>query len=174
MHSNASKVLYSLQENLSKDNILKLIDQYDIETVELALLKFPGYEYIFNDALYELKQKRNQQFMRKQIIQRDKSCVLTNAHSDCCDIAHIKSFSNCNDNFEEKYDIKNGILLRSDLHKLFDLHLWTIHPITKKIILSVKCKNDTSYGMEQYDNNIIDIDLGREYLEYRYNEFMKS
>jgi hypothetical protein len=172
MVSDARNILYSLQNDLSKNNIMTLIDKYDSHIVSFVLMKFPGYENIYQQALFELKQKRNQQNMRNQIILRDHVCVLSNSHHDCCDIAHIKSFSNCNDT-DEQYDISNGILLRKDLHHLFDLHLWTIHPDSKKVILSDKCKNQFSYGMLEYENKIINVDIGKQYLNFRYNEFMK-
>lgn len=41
--------------------------------------------------------------------------------------------------------VTNGILLRADLHTLFDLGLIRIHPETKQVFLSSKLM-DTAYG----------------------------
>ena len=60
-----------------------------------------------------------------------------------CEIAHIHPFNECLET--QKYDPNNVILLGAHLHKIFDKYLWSINPETCKIELSEKCKNDTSY-----------------------------
>ncbi|MFM6611010.1 MAG: pentapeptide repeat-containing protein [Dolichospermum sp.] len=60
-----------------------------------------------------------------------------------CDIeqiieaAHIIPYSKI-----ESHDVANGLLLRVDLHRLFDAHLIAIHPITRKVLISEQIAKD--------------------------------
>ncbi|MDB9492360.1 pentapeptide repeat-containing protein, partial [Dolichospermum circinale CS-534/05] len=60
-----------------------------------------------------------------------------------CDIeqiieaAHIIPYRDLN-----SHDVANGLLLRVDLHRLFDVHLIAIHPITRKVLISEQIAKD--------------------------------
>ncbi len=42
----------------------------------------------------------------------------------------------------ESHDVANGLLLRVDLHRLFDAHLIAIHPTTRKVLISEQIAKD--------------------------------
>ena len=42
----------------------------------------------------------------------------------------------------ESHDVANGLLLRVDLHRLFDAHLIAIHPITREVLISEQIAKD--------------------------------
>lgn len=84
-------------------------------------------------VLREIKQRRGQPKFRKELIAAyEGKCVITD-----CDIveileaAHINPFRGIKDNH-----ISNGLLLRADIHTLFDLNLLAIHPIEMCVYLS--------------------------------------
>nr|WP_246703853.1 HNH endonuclease signature motif containing protein [Rhizobium sp. SEMIA 4085] len=67
-----------------------------------------------------------------------------NKRSNCCAItgtselsvfeaAHIIPYS---ERFADRDKLENGLLLRSDIHKLFDAHLISINPKTKEVEVS--------------------------------------
>jgi len=98
-----------------------------------------------------------------------KSCAITNEHSlPVLEAAHIKPFSEAGPN-----KIENGLLLRSDLHKLFDTGYITI---TDKFQLEVssKLKEDYNNGKVYYKLNGTKINLpksienipSKEFIEY--------
>lgn len=63
---------------------------------------------------------------RKYLIDTYKKCIITGAIENRCDACHIIPFSSSD--LTTKMDIHNGILLRKDLHSLFDKYLITINP----------------------------------------------
>lgn len=56
--------------------------------------------------------------------------------------AHIVPFSEA---ISFRNDLRNGIILRADLHTLFDKLLLSIHPLSGKVILAAKLQT-TAYG----------------------------
>ena len=62
----------------------------------------------------------------------------------CSPIVFNEFFVNA---LDKNMDIWNGILLRSDLHTLFDLFLISINPIESKVHLSKKLHETTEYGL---------------------------
>jgi len=70
-----------------------------------------------------------QKIFRQKLISRDTSCLITSAPPIVCEAAHIVEVKNHKKHPEvDIYNKNNGLLLRSDIHKLFDLHYWTIYP----------------------------------------------
>jgi putative restriction endonuclease len=59
--------------------------------------------------------------------------------------AHIKPYATGG-----KHELSNGLLLRSDLHKLFDLGYLTVDPATRQIIVSRKIKEEFENGRDYY------------------------
>jgi putative restriction endonuclease len=57
--------------------------------------------------------------------------------------AHIRPFSHTQD-----HSLSNGLLLRSDLHKLFDLVYVGVHPKTLRIEVSRKLREEFENGRE--------------------------
>ena len=59
--------------------------------------------------------------------------------------AHIHRYSRGGD-----HSLSNGLLLRSDLHKLFDLGYLSIEPLTLKIRVSGKIREEFENGRDYY------------------------
>ena len=64
------------------------------------------------------------------------TCVISSvAIPEVLQAAHIYSYRG-----PKTQIVNNGLLLRSDLHLLFDAHLFTIHPENHKVVLSDQLK----------------------------------
>ena len=59
--------------------------------------------------------------------------------------AHIKPYSSGG-----QHQLSNGLLLRSDLHKLFDLGYVTVDPASRQIVVSRRIKEEFENGREYY------------------------
>ena len=97
-----------------------------------------------------------QNYYRDGLINRYKKCIISGMHMEVCEACHIIPFYD-----SENFDIDNGILLNSVLHKLFDKHYWSINPSTLCVEISNNCNNfeflqehNNKYIniLEQYDN----------------------
>lgn len=82
--------------------------------------------------------------------------VLTDAYSRRCamtgertlpvlEAAHIKPYA-----VTQRHEVSNGLLLRSDLHKLFDEGYLTIDPADHRIVVSSRIKEEFENGREYY------------------------
>jgi putative restriction endonuclease len=82
--------------------------------------------------------------------------LVTDAYSRRCSItgertlpvleaAHIKPYS-----MTMRHEISNGLLLRSDLHKLFDEGYLTVDPHGRRIVVSKRIKEEFENGKEYY------------------------
>jgi putative restriction endonuclease len=59
--------------------------------------------------------------------------------------AHIKPYASGG-----KHELSNGLLLRSDLHKLFDLGYITVDPVSCKVVVSRRIKEEFENGRDYY------------------------
>jgi putative restriction endonuclease len=76
------------------------------------------------------------------------ACAVTGEHSlPVLDVAHIKSFS-----AGGAHDIRNGLLLRTDVHRLFDRGYVTVTP-DYRFEVSRKLKEDYENGRTYYELN---------------------
>jgi putative restriction endonuclease len=72
-----------------------------------------------------------QAFRSKLLVAYDRKCAVTGCDiEDLLEAAHIVSYRG-----PETNHVQNGLLLRSDIHTLFDCGLITIDPMSKRIIL---------------------------------------
>lgn len=51
---------------------------------------------------------------------------------------------------EGRHELSNGLLLRSDLHKLFDLGYVTVDPDEKKVVVSSRIREEFENGRDYY------------------------
>ena len=142
---------------LNKNKIVKNYkkygyDDYNEMCLDLNLLLETKYQ---NIRLVSSKLKRDgQKKFREEILKRDKKCVISGEGELSCEAAHIKPFNNCKE--EDKYDLNNGLLLGSSIHKLFDKYLWSIN--NNKVVVSNKILNNSAYYyINKYDNKIIHL-----------------
>lgn len=85
------------------------------------------------NILKNCKPKRNrylQKIYRDNLIKKYNRCPITNTHYKLCEACHILPYSNSKK--KEKFDVNNGILLSSTLHKAFDRNYFTIDEKTCK------------------------------------------
>jgi hypothetical protein len=102
-----NKVMYLISKYFYNEN--KIIETKHNET--------PKYK--------ELKERRNDSKFIYGVKTRDKACIICNiddCHKSSYQVCHIFDFSNCETD-QEKYDINNGILLCSNMHKYLDSKL---------------------------------------------------
>jgi hypothetical protein len=143
--------------------------KYMVEEIDFAL--YDLFEYEPPTKLYELKEKRlKQEEFHKQIIKRDKKCIITNRFSKVCQACHIIPFSICSE--EQKYDPDNGLLLSADIHILFDNYLLSINPNTLQVILSDELLNNDDYN-QYHLQEIILTTKQKNYLKHHWNIFCK-
>lgn len=157
---------------------IQLINIYEKSIIDFYM--YDTYKYIHiepiidnnkDDENDEIKKKRNgQSLFRTKLIERYNSCVISGCSYDVCDAAHIIPYAELD---SDCYNIDNGILLRQDLHTLFDKKKLTINPNTLVVIFDEDIlKNNKDYL--RFNNLPIDINLNSiEYLKkfYILNEF---
>jgi len=160
-------------KHLSMSSIyMQLTNIYEKSIIDFYM--YDTYKYIHVEPIIEdneLKKKRNgQSLFRTKLIERYNSCVISGGSSDVCDAAHIIPYAELD---SDCYNIDNGILLRQDLHTLFDKKKLTINPNTLVVIFDDDIlKNNKDYL--QFNNLPIDINLNSiEFLKkfYILNEF---
>lgn len=118
-------------------------------------------------------QRRGQKKFRDEVreLYGDK-CVITGCEIlDILEAAHINPYKGDKDNHAT-----NGLLLRADIHTLFDLDLIGIDPKEFKIHLSEAVKKD---GYEKLQDSLLQLISGnikpsKEALELRWNQFLAS
>ncbi|EKA6284244.1 HNH endonuclease [Salmonella enterica] len=82
----------------------------------------------------QIKQRRGQKTFRDQLLKSNPTCAITGCKLvDILEAAHIDAYRNDSHNH-----ISNGLLLRSDIHTLYDLNLCAIDPNTKTIHFSAE------------------------------------
>ena len=119
------------------------------------------------------KRRRVDQFaFRQKLLKKYETCVITGHSFHRSDACHIKPFSICSE--EEKYDISNGIILDSGIHKLFDKYMLTINPSNSQIEIKKHVSN-IDKSLEKYDGKKIDVldSLTLKYLEHHYRIYSK-
>ena len=139
------------------------------------------------------KRDRNgQKGFRDKLIKKYQKCPLDNINYTLCDAAHILPHSEC-DNILDAYNVNNGILLSSTMHKAFDRNLFTIDENTCKVkileenILKIDNKDtkdtkDIKINLEEYgldkikDKYIFTLDNveSKKYLKKRNANIMKE
>ncbi len=83
-------------------------------------------------AAQVMRRRHQNKFRRAVLSAYDGRCAATAvAASDVLQAAHIDSFAK-----SKSHAVSNGILLRADLHLLYDAHLLTILPDSGKIVVS--------------------------------------
>jgi len=78
--------------------------------------------------------------------------------------AHIDPFNNSPPELRHNDDVSNGILLREDIHKLFDKHLIAINPEDMRIVVSESIKDKDDYYKRYHNRELKSKPLnGEEY-----------
>lgn len=153
-----------------KSDLLERYNEFDYEDeddmeLDLDLLLNVKYK---NIQVSECKKERiEQQKFRKELLKVYPNCIVTmnNCNTEL-DAAHIKPHSEGG-----MYQINNGLILSTNLHRTFDKYLWSINPDT----LQIECKENRNTGsIKMYENNKINLKLTKklkENLQYHYDNF---
>lgn len=101
--------------------------------------------------------RRGQPKFRKKLLEKYKNkCAITECNIEALlEAAHIVPFAKCYGYPQKEYDPSNGILLRADIHTLFDLNLIEIeYTDNNKFIIKInKILKDDSCHRELYEQN---------------------
>lgn len=144
-------------ELITNNQIEIALEKYSKLQIDIVLKTIDLNKVIEQNKIFEYKEKRNDYFFKKNVIQRFQKCIISGNHKDECEVAHIFPFSKCNgEYFNWKYDEYNGLLLSANLHKLYDKGIFRINPETFKIEVKEDCKKE-NYSICQYDGNILNL-----------------
>lgn len=112
----------------------------------------------------------DQQKLRKWLIEHEGRCIISEENvSDILEAAHIKNY--CEFKEGENSHEGNGILLRCDLHTLFDKHYFGINP-QGEIILSKTLESHPVYS--QFKKIVWPLYINRDYINSRFELFCLS
>jgi putative restriction endonuclease len=117
-------------------------------TPQVHALPFYNDNYTPQYALREVRQ--GQGTFRVEVTDAyHRQCAVSHEHSlPVLEAAHIVEWSDTHTN-----DVTNGILLRADIHKLFDAGYVTIDPDGYRFVVSKRLKEDYDNGKEYYQLN---------------------
>lgn len=145
--------IYDLLEKYNKNKVIYFIKElFNIE---------------FNDDIedeLQLQVSRNDDEFRKAVKEKYKTCIICDikdCHKSAYQVAHIYDFAKC-ENIQEKYDINNGLLMCSNMHKYFDdslLKLVLDRVIDDDYLVKIVfCNSMNDYEFyKKYNNKIIQL-----------------
>lgn len=130
-----------------------------------------GYSFLSDADLRrsverQIKERRGQKSFRDQLLKLNPACAVTECSLvKILEAAHIDAYRNDTHN-----NTMNGVLLRSDIHTLFDLNLFAIHPDTKTIHF---VKEAIHNGYAEYEGALIKSghELSKQALKKRWDLF---
>ena len=130
------------------DEIDVEVNQEELDFEELNQQDVP--DELLRDAVAQIKVRRGQpRFRQKLLTFYRKTCIITGCQiPELLEAAHILPYSE-----KEDFSLSNGILLRADIHTLFDLGLIAIDPKSMRLKLNEAIEESSEYA----DLNNIDI-----------------
>jgi hypothetical protein len=158
---------YLLTNNTVNENNYKQFnyDSYEEFKIDLDFLLSNIYSDIQIINLQTKEQRLDQDTFRKELIKKYNRCIISNSIDIECEACHIIPYSIC-----KNFDVDNGLLLSSDLHKTFDKYCWSINPKTLKVEIN---KNINDCGkIKNYEDTTVNIKLNNRLynnLLYHYN-----
>jgi putative restriction endonuclease len=103
----------------------------------------------------------------------DRRCAVTGERTlPALDAAHIKPYE-----IVQKHEVWNGLLMRSDLHRLFDGGYLTVDPASRRVLVSRRIKDEFENGRDYYkldgteirEPNVPWARPNKENLEFHFN-----
>jgi len=166
---------YFAKEHNQLLNEFEHLDAEDADTTILS--EIFADDYVPNDQderskIYKsIVQRRGQKKFRDEVRELyGNKCVITGCEIlDILEAAHINPYQGEKDNHPT-----NGLLLRADIHTLFDLDLIGIEPNELKVHLSEEIKKD---GYEVFENKVLltlNKTPNKEALKRRWEKFLKE
>ena len=115
---------------------------------------------------------RSGNFRKKVLKAYRRKCAITGSEIlESLTAAHIDPFENSPPELRHNDDVSNGILLREDIHKLFDKHLIAINPEGMRIVVSESIKEKGDYYKHYHNRELKSKPLNGE--EYPNREALK-
>lgn len=151
----------NVMKDISHDDLYnKLIPLYSKSKVDFVMYDLFEYQY---DGLTktEREKRKDDKFIKDVRSRYNNVCIMTG--TDMCQVCHIVPFSECKEN--EKYDVNNGILLRDDIHRLFDKKEIKINPDTFVIEVSESTMKNNNRRTYHKLNNII-VNINKNSISY--------
>ena len=171
--------LYDYIITIKKENFYKeyinLSIEHDFQIVKFIFLEV--HNFTMDDDTYKEQLIRiHQDKFRKELMELyNSSCVITKVSKfQAC---HIIPFSDSE--ATNKYSKYNGILLKADLHELFDDYVFSIEPNTYQVVFNKDFFNNkfNKEEYERFDNNILNLADNEELkknLTAHYNIFLNN
>jgi len=137
--------------NKMLDEINKLIHSYENSATVQEQFNVTSLVDARERILSSIVQRRGQTSFRQDLLYvYESKCAISNCNvPEALEASHIIPYLG-----QETNKIQNGILLRADIHTLFDLRLITIDEQKYSVLVSSKLKN-TYYS--QYEGRIINL-----------------
>ncbi len=112
------------------------------------------------------KYRKKQTKYRLELLEKMPACLITKVSDDRLLVAcHVKPYSEC-ESEEEKYDVKNGIVLTPTYHTLFDLGFISFSS-EGKLLISPFLSNLNKQRLCLHEQNIYRLQTGTEkYMKY--------
>ncbi|MBI6121029.1 HNH endonuclease [Salegentibacter maritimus] len=160
---------------ISEEEIDVELDQDELDFEELNQPDMP--EEFVRDALAQIKIRRGQPKFRQKLLKLYRNtCIVTGCKiPELLEAAHILPHSLKND-----YSLSNGVLLRADIHTLFDLGMIAINPESLKLKMHEKLLESKEYvDLDNMDigSKISQLHekykLSKEGLDWRWNTYIE-
>ena len=121
-------------------------------------------------ALRQVVLRRYQSAFRQALLsKRPNRCAITGTSElSVLEAAHIIPYA---ERFADRDKPESGLLLRSDIHKLFDAHLISINPATKAIEVSVRI---ASPDYQSLRGKTTSDDVSPKSLSFHFEKFSKT
>ena len=121
-------------------------------------------------ALRQVVLRRYQSAFRQALLSmRPNRCAITGTSElSVLEAAHIIPYA---ERFADRDKLENGLLLRSDIHKLFDAHLISINPETKVIEVSDRI---ASRDYQSLHGKTVSDDVSQKSLGFHFESFKKQ
>jgi hypothetical protein len=140
------EINYEIKDHLSQEIYSRISE---INADDDDFLDHSEYDL---DPNVQIKIRRGQPRFRKALLFLYKStCIITNCKiGSVLEAAHVMPHSET-----VNYSLSNGLLLRADIHTLFDANMIAIDPGTMKLEMHPSLLTDSTYSEYQY------IDIGK-------------
>ena len=151
-HNIMYKTLMGKYSKIKVDFVMYDMFEYDI--FEYDIFEYDIFDH--DDLTLEEREKRKDAEFKKRVNERyNNECIISGTDMPC-QVCHIKPFKDCSE--REKYDVNNGIILRDDIHTLFDKKEIQINPDTLMIKVSDNImKNGKRNEYHRYNNMKVNI-----------------
>jgi hypothetical protein len=174
-YNNLYNQIIIIKKNDLSIKFLEMLDSYNNDILNYYFYLIHNFIFDYDTHKEKIIRICQKKFRNELIVLYDKKCIISGVSNfEAC---HIEPF--CDSDLDNKYNKYNGILLRSDLHSLFDKYIFSINPNTLQIEFNANfLNNEADYNVyNQYNNlkiKIISEPKLIENLTKHYNIFSKK